>query len=81
MLKRGLALIGAAVGVHAVGNIDTDDLAAAFKVFGTDFHLTRPADAGPLPQRGDAATATGSLVDEAGAAIGTFHARGAGCSG
>lgn len=73
LLKRGVALIGAAVGVHALGNLDTADLATALTVGGRDFHLLRAPTAGALPQRGDAATASGALVDEAGEVIGSFH--------
>ncbi len=73
MMKRGLALLGAAVGVHAVGKLDPADLASAVSLLGVDFHLSRAAGAGPLPARGDAAVATGSLVDAAGEVIGAFH--------
>ncbi len=73
MLKRGLALLGAAVGVHALSNLDASDLAAALTVRGRDFHLLRAPSAGPLPQRGDAGTASGALGDDAGEVIGTFH--------
>ncbi len=73
MVKRGVALIGAALGVHALAKLDPADLPEAIKLLGTDFRLNRTSGAGPLPQRGDAAVATGQLVDAKGAAIGSFH--------
>ncbi len=72
MLARGLALIGAAIGVHTVSKVDPDALADAFRLLGADFHLTA-AGGGPLTQRGDASVATGSLVDATGEVVGSFH--------
>lgn len=73
MLMRGLALIGAAVGVHAVSKVDPASLADAVTVLGRDFHLRPTRGNGPLTQRGDAGVASGDLVDAAGGVIGTFH--------
>ncbi len=72
MMKRGLALLGAALGVHAVGKLDPADLPAAVTVLGVNFRLSRTSG-GPLPQRGDPAVATGQLVDASGEVIGAFH--------
>ncbi len=74
LLRRGLALIGAAIGVRAIGEVDGLDLGSAWTILGENFYLSRPAGSGALPQRGDRATGSGTLVNGAGEPIGSFYA-------